>query len=97
MARNLPSCVNLAGKAQARHWHLLVRREVGASTISHYCLSNAPGNTPLEELARIQAQRYFIEHSFREAKTECGLADYQVRRWHCHLHGGTRGIITWHW
>ena len=68
-------------EAQARHWHLLVRREVGASTISHYCLSNAPGNTPLEELARIQAQRYFIEHSFREAKTECGLADYQVRRW----------------
>ena len=23
----------------------------------------------------------FIEHSFREAKSECGMADYQVRRW----------------
>ena len=31
--------------------------------------------------AYIQAQRFFIEHSFREAKSECGMADYQVRRW----------------
>lgn len=29
----------------------------------------------------MQAQRFFIEHSFREAKSECGMADYQVRRW----------------
>lgn len=68
-------------EAAAHCWHLLVRREVGASKISHYCLSNAPADTPLVELARVQAQRFFIEHSFREAKSECGLADYQVRRW----------------
>ncbi|MEQ6342376.1 MAG: transposase [Gammaproteobacteria bacterium] len=68
-------------EAQSRRWHLLVRREVGAGTVSRYCLSNASDDTPLEALARLQAQRYFIEHSFREAKTECGLADYQVRRW----------------
>ena len=66
---------------KARQWHLLVRREVGATDISHYCLSNAPLDTPWQELARVQAQRFFIEHSFREAKSECGLADYQVRRW----------------
>ena len=35
----------------------------------------------MTELARVQAQRFFIEHSFREAKGECGLADDQVRRW----------------
>ena len=29
----------------------------------------------------MQAQCFFIEHSFREAKSECGMADYQVRRW----------------
>jgi SRSO17 transposase len=57
----------------------LVRREVGATDISHYILSNAPAETPLIRLVRAQTQRYFIEHSFREAKTECGLADYQVR------------------
>ena len=65
----------------ARCWHLLVRREVGANVISHYCLSNAPQDTPWQALARVQAQRFFIEQSFREAKSECGMADYQVRRW----------------
>ena len=66
---------------KARCWHLLVRREVGADSIAHYCLSNAPLDTSWQELARVQAQRFFIEHSFREAKSECGMADYQVRRW----------------
>jgi SRSO17 transposase len=65
----------------ARCWHLLVRREVGADSVSHYGLSNAPQETPWQELARVQAQRFFIEHSFREVKSECGMADYQVRRW----------------
>ena len=37
--------------------------------------------TPWQALARVQAQRFFIEHSFGEAKSECGMADYQVRRW----------------
>ena len=32
-------------------------------------------------LARVQGQRFFIEHAFREAKSECAMADYQVRRW----------------
>jgi SRSO17 transposase len=68
-------------EAQPRLWHVLVRREVGASEVSHYCLSNAPVHTPWLALARVQAQRFFIEHSLREAKSECGLADYPVRRW----------------
>ncbi len=68
-------------ETQAHSWHLMVRREVGATTPSHYCLSNAPENTLLAELARVQGQRFFIEHAFREAKSECGMADYQVRRW----------------
>jgi SRSO17 transposase len=68
-------------EAMAHRWHLMVRREVGAKTVSHYCLSNAPETTELRALARVQAQRFFIEHCFREAKSECGMADYQVRRW----------------
>jgi len=66
----------------ARRWHLVYRREIGACEISHYyyCLSNAPFETPLQRLVQVQAQRFFIEHSFREAKRECGMADYQVRR-----------------
>jgi len=68
-------------EAAGRHWHLLVRREVGAQAPSHYCLSNAPLEATCKELARVQGQRFFIEHCFREAKSECGMADYQVRRW----------------
>lgn len=58
-----------------------MRRELGSKEVSHYYLSNASLDTPLKELARVQAQRFFIEHSFREAKSQCGKADYQVRRW----------------
>jgi SRSO17 transposase len=58
----------------------LARREVGADNISHYGLSNAPLDTPWQELAQVQVQRFFIEDRFREAKSECGMADYQVRR-----------------
>lgn len=68
-------------EAEAHGWHLLVRREVGAREITHYCLSNAPAHVPWYDLARAQAQRFFIEHSFREAKSEVGLSDYQVRHW----------------
>lgn len=68
-------------EAAAHGWHLPVRREVGACTISHDCLYNAPADTPLVELARVPDQRLFIKHRFREAKSECGLADYQARRW----------------
>ena len=74
-------CVWDGVEEQPHRWHLLVRREVGASEISHYCLSNAPLTTSLKELARVQAQRIFIERNFHEAKSECGMADYQVRRW----------------
>jgi SRSO17 transposase len=68
-------------EAQAHPWHLMVRREPGASTPSHYCLSNAAQDIGLAALARVQGQRFFIEHTFREAKSECAMADYQVRRW----------------
>jgi len=64
--------------------------EVGADDMSHYCLSRMrrwihPGKS----WHGVQAQRFFIEHSFREAKSECGMADYQVRRW-------MLGITIWH-
>ncbi|WP_223212111.1 IS701 family transposase [Thiolapillus brandeum] len=65
----------------ARHWHLLVRRECGAGTPSHYVLSNADADASTTRLARMQGCRFFIEHAFREAKSELAMADYQVRRW----------------
>jgi len=66
---------------QARCWRLLVRRERGANKPSHYVLSNADEEISKRRLARMQARRFFIEHAFREAKSELAMADYQVRRW----------------
>ena len=66
---------------KARQWHLLVRRECGASEPSHYILSNADPDISLYRLAQMHASRFFIEHAFREAKSELAMADYQVRRW----------------
>lgn len=29
----------------------------------------------------MQAQRFWIERAFQKAKSECGMADYQARKW----------------
>jgi SRSO17 transposase len=29
----------------------------------------------------MQRQRYWVERVFEDAKSECGMADYQVRKW----------------
>jgi hypothetical protein len=66
---------------RGRQSSLLVRREVCEEAILPYCLFNELLDTACQELAMVQAQRFFIEHSFRNAKSKCGMADYQVRRW----------------
>ena len=43
--------------------------------------TNAPEGTRDEELAYMQAQRHWIERSFEDAKSELGMAEYEVRKW----------------
>jgi SRSO17 transposase len=68
-------------EADAHEWHLIVRREIDAPQEVKYTLSNAPAETPVTRLAEMQAQRYWVERAFQDGKSECGLADYQVRKW----------------
>jgi SRSO17 transposase len=68
-------------ETEGRLWHLIVRREVNAPDTIKYSLSNAPSDTSVERLAYMQAQRYWIERTFQDAKNECGMGDYQVRSW----------------
>lgn len=70
---------------QARHWHLIIRREIGKPEEIKYSLSNAPADTPPARLAQMQGQRYWIERQFEDAKGEAGLDHYQARGW-----------IAWH-
>ena len=62
-------------------WHLVVRREINSPDTIKFSLSNAPANTLPERLAFMQGQRYWVERSFQDAKGDCGMADYQVRKW----------------
>ena len=75
-------------EAEARCWHLIVRREIGSAKTLKYSLSNAPAETPPLRLAQMQGHRYWVERVFEDAKGECGLADYQAlgwQAWHHHV------------
>ncbi|TVR59968.1 MAG: hypothetical protein EA420_15135 [Candidatus Competibacteraceae bacterium] len=75
-------------EAQARPWHLLVRREIDDPTEIKYSLSNAPADPPAPRLAFMQGQRYWIERALQQGQQDVGLGDYQVRGWrgwHHHL------------
>lgn len=74
------------GAEQRAHcWHLLVRREIEGSTLK-FCLSNARPEASLRRLAEMQAARHFVERAFEDAKSACGMADYQVRGWQAWHH-----------
>jgi len=73
---------------QARHWHLIVRREIKAHDEIKFSLSNAPQDLPLQRLAQRQSQRYWVERSFQDGKSQAGLDHYQARgwkAWHHHM------------
>ncbi len=75
-------------ESTARHWHLVVRREIKSPHKQKYSLSNAPITTSIERLAYMQAQRYWVERPFQDAKQQCGMGDYQARgwlAWHHHM------------
>jgi SRSO17 transposase len=75
-------------EAEARCWHLIVRREIGSPKTLKYSLSNAAAETPPLRLAQMQGHRYWVERVFEDGKGECGLADYQTlgwQAWHHHV------------
>lgn len=72
----------------ARLWHFVATRELASGSKVKYALSNAAAETSLERLVQMQRQRFWIERSFEDGKSETGLADYQVRgwlAWHHHM------------
>jgi SRSO17 transposase len=73
-------------ESKARLWHVVAIREVSSPKTIKYALSNAPAETSLERLVQLQRQRFWIERSFEDAKSESGLADYQVRGWRAWHH-----------
>jgi len=57
---------------------LLIRRDGEKCT---YTLSNAPCHTPIDVLARRKSQRFFVERSIQDAKSEIGWDEFQATKW----------------
>lgn len=60
---------------------LVVIRTVEAEPETHYALSDAGPEVPLEELVRVRSTRHRIEEVFGAGKGEVGLGQYEVRSW----------------
>ena len=87
-----------------RSWHdpteellIVTRSPDGNDKVKYdYYLSNAPADTPLDELARVIKAEHRIEDSLKRAKSEAGLSDYEVRTWAGWYHHQTLSLIaTW--
>ena len=77
---------------------LVVTREQQADgTFKHdYYLSNAAAETPLREFGRVAKAEHRIEDCLERAKSEAGLAQYQVRTWEGWHHHQTLSLLaTW--
>ena len=66
---------------RAEKWVLVATQSVGRNPETKISISNAVETTELKRLAWMQRQRYWVERGFEDAKSECGMADYQVRKW----------------
>lgn len=61
-----------------------------------YYLSNAAAETELAEFARVAKAEHRIEECIQRAKSEAGLADYEVRNWKGWHHHQTLSLLaTW--
>jgi hypothetical protein len=89
-----PCAAGLIGQeavAELRVTHqrwVLARRSLARPDEIVYYLAYAPGGTAVTELVRIAGTRWAIEEVFQAAKNECGLDQYEVRRypgWYRHI------------
>jgi SRSO17 transposase len=77
---------------------LVVTREQQADgSVKHdYYLSSAPSETASAEFARVAKAEHRIEDCLKRAKSEAGLAEYQVRTWEGWHHHQTLSLLaTW--
>ncbi|MGW3983539.1 IS701 family transposase [Streptomyces mirabilis] len=59
----------------------LARRSINKPEEIAYYLAYAPLGTTIEHLVRVAGTRWAIEEAFQAAKNECGLDQYEVRRY----------------
>ena len=60
---------------------LLIRRSIADGDLAFFS-TWCPAGTSIEELVRVEGQRWAIEDAFETAKTELGLTHNETRSWH---------------
>ena len=74
---------------------MVVREKQSDGTLKHdYYLSNAAPETPLAEFARVAKAEHRIEECLGRAKSDAGLAQYQVRNWIGWHHHQTLSLLA---
>jgi hypothetical protein len=63
---------------------LIIRRDADGD--HRYAFSNAPADVSAEELAWMHAQRYFVERSIQESKSELGWDEFQAQKFRAWEH-----------
>ncbi|MFE0332476.1 hypothetical protein ACFW08_37955 [Streptomyces sp. NPDC058960] len=76
------------GEVPHRMRWALARRSISKPDEIVYYLAYAPLQVTVQELVRVAGARWAIEECFQAAKNECGLDQYEVRRyvgWYRHI------------
>jgi SRSO17 transposase len=74
---------------------VIVREKQGDGSWKHdYYLSNAAADTELGEFARVTKAEHRIEECLERAKSDAGLAQYQVRNWIGWHHHQTLSLLA---
>jgi len=63
------------------HWLLIRRDTENPQECAYYVVFAPRETTTLEEVVRVAGTRWRIESCFEEAKGECGLDEYECRKW----------------
>lgn len=65
-------------KGVTKKWRVIITKDLGTGDIK-YSFTNSQAS--LQRLAYMQRQRFWVERTIQDAKTSCGMAQYQVRGW----------------
>ncbi|MFF5497830.1 IS701 family transposase [Streptomyces aquilus] len=87
-AAKLPANIVFDPDPPTHHRWVMARRSLSDPADLAYYLAYAPASVEIAELARIAGSRWAIEECFQAAKNECGLDEYEVRRyvgWYRHI------------
>ncbi|MGW3588294.1 IS701 family transposase [Streptomyces fungicidicus] len=80
-AVQLPEIEDFDGERPTHHRWALARRSISRPDQVAYYLAYAPVGAGVDQLVRVAGRRWAIEECFQAAKNECGLDQYEVRRY----------------